>query len=121
MCKATINIYDGKRYKVLDSIRCEEDGEPWKLGRKLFERYDTIGKLDGLMRLGDIKTLGSTTKETESTIGNTEMEKYLHFKTHLDRYAGIHNYFFDLETHTWYVVRSGQKGYIRRIKLKEVM
>jgi hypothetical protein len=66
---------------TVDSIYCHFDGYISGVGKTLFEHYDQE-KLEKLLELGDISTLGKSTEDTEAY--HRDRGEDLHFESFKD-------------------------------------
>jgi hypothetical protein len=56
---STRSLIAVQRGEEFDSIYCHNDGYPSGVGRKLFNYYQDLAKIDQLIALGDISSLGA--------------------------------------------------------------
>lgn len=73
-------------------IRCNNDGCPQYVGRILTECYPTIVQVFDLLNIGDISTLGTTTRRIKLGVPNPEDHWRPEFRQYTESYAVTHGW-----------------------------
>jgi len=89
---------------TVDSIYCHFDGYLSGVGKTLFNHYDKE-KLEKLIELGDISSLGESTINTVAYCRDRGED--LHFKTFKDVEELFKNGFNSAEEYVYYLTKSG--------------
>jgi hypothetical protein len=89
---------------TVDSIYCHFDGYLEGVGKTLFNHYDQE-KLEKLLELGDISSLGTSTTDTVAYCRDRGED--LHFKTFKDVEDLFENGFNSLEEYVYYLTKDG--------------
>jgi hypothetical protein len=123
--RSMIGLSDGK---AIVAIYCHYDGYPQHVGRILFENYDSVDKVQELLKLGNLSSLGKEIGEKQDFNNPTDRDWCLAYgrdrgernqeakSFHSLFYAANHfdhcDYFYVFEDNRWQFMRNGNKNLI---------